>query len=101
MTTSKTSTGQGQGADRPLKGEETFDLYLAEMGRSVVALGEQSVLLLKAVGERVALLPAIEAEQIRQAQSASEPAEVEPLGKEPGGAARQAQDRALGRIQKP
>jgi hypothetical protein len=88
MTIGKTLTGQGEGSDRPLKGEETLDLYLAEMSRSMVALTEQSALLLKALGERVALLPAVEAERIRQARSASEQAKVEPVGKEPGGAAR-------------
>ena len=42
--------------DAPLEGRAALDLYLAELGCNVVAITEQSTLLLRALTERAALL---------------------------------------------
>jgi hypothetical protein len=44
------------GSDAPLEGGAALDLYLAELGSSVAAITEQSVLLLQALAERAVLL---------------------------------------------
>jgi hypothetical protein len=49
-------TKQDSGSDTPLEGGAALDLYLAELGRNVAAITEQSTLLLKALTERAALL---------------------------------------------
>jgi hypothetical protein len=41
-----TETKQHSGSDAPLEGGATLDLYLAELGSNVVAITEQSALLL-------------------------------------------------------
>jgi hypothetical protein len=49
-------TKQDLGSDAPLEGGAALDLYLAELGSSVAAITEQSVLLLQALAERAELL---------------------------------------------
>ena len=49
-------TKQDSGSDAPLEGGAALDLYLAELGRSVAAITEQSTLLLQALAERAELL---------------------------------------------
>jgi hypothetical protein len=53
-------TKQHTGSDAPLKGSAALDLYLAELGSSVVAITEQSALLLQALAERAVLLQALQ-----------------------------------------
>jgi len=60
-TIEKTLPGQLATSDTLLKGADTLDLYLPEIASSVVALTEQSALLLQALAERLRLLRAIEA----------------------------------------
>jgi hypothetical protein len=50
-------------SDAPLEGRAALDLYLTGLGRSVAAITEQSVLLLKALRERVTLMREIETGQ--------------------------------------
>ena len=47
-------------SDTPLEGRAALDLYLTELTRSVAGITEQSVLLLKALSERVTLMREIE-----------------------------------------
>ena len=47
-------------SDTPLEGRAALDLYLTEITRSVAGITEQSVLLLKALSERVTLMREIE-----------------------------------------
>ena len=47
-------------SDAPLEGRAALDLYLTELGRSVAAITEQSVVLLRALSERVTLMREIE-----------------------------------------
>jgi len=72
MTIEKTAPGHRPGSDAALRGQEAMDLYLTEIGRTVVAISEQSALLMKALGERVALLCENEA---KRAGSPAVPAE--------------------------
>jgi hypothetical protein len=60
-TIEKTLPGQLATSDTLLKGADTLDLYLPEIAGRVVALTEQSALLLQALAERLKLLRAIEA----------------------------------------
>jgi hypothetical protein len=62
-------------SDAPLQGRAALDLYLTELGRSVAAITEQSVLLLKSLGERVTLMREIE---MGQAPSRQTPGDVTP-----------------------
>jgi hypothetical protein len=55
-STTTTETKQHSGSDAPLEGGAALDLYLAELGSSVVAITEQSALLLQALAERAVLL---------------------------------------------
>ena len=49
-------TKQRSRSDAPLEGGAALDLYLAELGSSVIAITEQSALLLQALAERAVLL---------------------------------------------
>ena len=55
-STMTTEAKQHSGSDAPLEGGAALDLYLAELGSSVVAITEQSALLLQALAERAVLL---------------------------------------------
>jgi len=50
-------------SDAPLEGRAALDLYLTVLGRSVAAITEQSVLLLKALNERVTLMRELRTQQ--------------------------------------
>jgi hypothetical protein len=49
-------TKQHSGSAASLEGGAALDLYLAELGRSVAAITEQSIQLLRALAERAELL---------------------------------------------
>jgi hypothetical protein len=51
-------------SDTPLQGAETLDLYLSEIGRNMMAIGEQSALLLSALNAQVTLLREIDRAQV-------------------------------------
>jgi hypothetical protein len=50
-------------SDAPLEGRAALDLYLTELTRNVASITEQSVLLLKALSDRVTLMREIETGQ--------------------------------------
>lgn len=54
-----------------LEGTEAFGLYLTEIASNVLAISQQSALLLQAVSERAVLLPADMAEEAEDAVSAT------------------------------
>ena len=59
MTTTE-SNERTPRADAPLEGHAALGLYVTELGRNVAAITEQSVLLLKALSERVTLMREME-----------------------------------------
>ena len=58
----------------PLEGRPALDLYVTELGRNVAAITEQSVLLLKALSERVTLMREIEMRKSQAQPTTSEQA---------------------------